>query len=107
MRRVGSVLLLLAIGIQFAAGARLFDSHEQWTRTCTSNSQHFCNDVSTHDSEHCAICMVSATGPAPFRVEIPEILQVELSFVLLPHSSPIFPRESGTSCPRGPPAQPS
>src|SRR5579863_5983197 len=103
MKRFGSVLLSLALLIQFASGARLFDAHEEWSRTCTSNSHHFCDDVSTHDPDHCAICVMSAAGPAPIEIATPELFQITQPVVSLPNVLPRVEHPWHAISSRGPP----
>lgn len=103
MKRLGAALLSLALAVQFAAGARIFDSHESWTQTCTGETQHFCNDINPHDSDHCAICILSATGPAPFAVESLVFEQVGQALTPAPHSKPLTSREWVALGSRGPP----
>ncbi len=105
MKRAGVVLLALGLAVQFAAGAGLFASHEQWTRTCAEHSKHLCNDVSSHETDHCAICVVTATGPALLRLDPPQAADlVETTFAAPIAIAPALERDCDTSCPRGPPA---
>jgi hypothetical protein len=103
MKRIGTVLLSVALAVQFAAGARVFDSHEAWTQTCTGESHHFCNDINPHDSDHCAICLLTATGPAPLAVESLSVVQVDLPLTPKPHSTPILTLGWDATGSRGPP----
>ena len=107
MKRLGFVLLLLAMGVQFSAGARVFDDHERWTRTCESDSHHFCSDVSDHDSDRCSICLVCTNASSPYEPAVPEFFVVQVPFVLIACSSPIFVENCDCSSPRGPPSLPA
>jgi hypothetical protein len=107
MKRVAVFLLLLAMGVQFAAGAHLFDSHEEWTRTCTSHSSHFCNETDTHDQGACSICVACASYLTPDVSIPPEFVRVDEPYVAVAEQPTHFTRECDCSSPRGPPALPA
>lgn len=104
LKRGGGVLLVLAFLVQFAAGAHLFDSHTDWTRSCTAEQAHFCDDPNIHDSGPCAICVATGTGSEATAVTVEIASRVEQPLVSHPVSSPLTERQLDTSCPRGPPA---
>lgn len=104
LKRCGVLLIGLALSVQFFAGARAFDSHIEWTRTCDAERSHYCDDPNVHDSGPCAICV--ATGTAPEAPAVSVEIASRLEQPLVPHhvSSPVAQRQLDTSCPRGPPA---
>jgi hypothetical protein len=104
MKRIGVVFFVLGMGVQFAAGAHLFDSHAEWTRTCTSHSSHFCNDSDAHDQGPCSICVASSSYLIPNVSVSPEFYRINEPFVVVSHHLSLLTRECDCSSPRGPPA---
>ncbi len=104
MRRLGQVLFLLALSIQFASGAHLLDYHQDWDRKCESTSKHFCSEVSTHDASLCAICVVCAGGLTFHASEIPQSSVIVTACIHAPEGIPDLTDDRTSSSPRGPPS---
>jgi len=103
MKKAGLCLVVLGLLIHIGAGAHLLDSHVEWDRECKLQTSHLCNEVNTHDGSLCAICLVCTSALSCSVAEIPELLRIDLPFVLtLPRTS-FHTQDIILLPPRGPP----
>ncbi|HXX92020.1 MAG TPA: hypothetical protein VEN81_00210 [Planctomycetota bacterium] len=103
LSRLALSLCLLALGVSFASGAHLLDSHESWGRHCNESSKHFCNETTDHDASSCAICVVLATPYVDTLDPIPQVVVAGTPFALPVSAAEPRPQDLILHHPRGPP----